>query len=134
MSNSKVRISNPQALNGEWFYVDGILYTITDFRWDGGHDSGEFKGYLTVNIPHPNQIIKVEIFFFLDTTTNILKLNTDVDPNHYMIMDLAPDSLKNKRVFIHTALETAVTKMIESDSAFAKIIKSSPDYHGNILL
>lgn len=131
MSNSKVRISNPQALNGEWFYVDGILYTITDFRWDGGYDSGLFKGYLTVNIPHPNQIIKVEIFFFVDTIENTLKINTDLDPNHSITIDLFTDWLRDRSSFIHNPLQYGIERMAESDFMFSNIIKSSPDYSGH---
>ena len=66
---SKVKISNPQTLINSWFYIEGILYTVTDFRWDGGWESGEFKGYLSTSIPQrvtsPN--FNVDIYFHMNT-------------------------------------------------------------------
>ena len=133
MSDSKVRISNPQALNGESFYIDGILYTITDFRWDGGWESGEFKGYLTTDIPQPDSSITiVEIFFFVNTIENTLKLNTDLDPNSSITLDLFTDWLKTRSAFIHTPLQYGIEEMVELDSNFSKIIKSSPNYSGHL--
>ena len=133
MSDSKVRISNPQALNGEWFHSYGILYTITDFRWDGGYDSGLFKGYLTTHVPQSDSsITKVEIFFFVDTIENTLKMNTDLDPNSSITIDLFTDWLKTRSAFIHNPLEYGIERMVESDSNFSKIIKSSPDYSGHL--
>jgi hypothetical protein len=137
MSNSKVRISNPQALNGESFYIDGILYAVTDFRWDGGRNSGEFKGYLSTSIPQidsPN--IKVDIYFYMNTKKQEIQFETSL-PNWGVggvsTKEVIPieniDSLRRREMFIHL-LERGINKLIETNSDLNKIILSSPHHSG----
>jgi hypothetical protein len=141
MSNSKVRISNPQALNGESFYIDGIPYTITDFRWDGGWDSGEFKGYLSTSIPQidsPN--INVHIYFYMNTKEQEIKFETTlpnwgvsgvstVSTKEVSIPIENIDSLRRREMFIHL-LERGINKLIETNYDLNKIILSSPHHSG----
>lgn len=134
MSKRKFRISNPQTLINEWFYIHGILYTITDFRWDGGWESGLFKGYLTTNI-YPlfsrsrQQPLKVEIFFFMDTIQNTIKFNTDVNPNEDVEVSISADFLRNKEEF-KLLLHKGIVKLTLENSAFAAAVESSRDYAG----
>jgi hypothetical protein len=138
MSNSKVRISNPQALNGESFYIDGIPYTITDFRWDGGHNSGEFKGYLSTSIPQidsPN--FNVDIYFYMNTKEQEIKFETTlpnwgvsgVSTKEVSIPIENIDSLRRRGMFIQL-LKVGVDKLIETNSDLNKIILSSPHHSG----
>lgn len=135
MSDSKIRISNPQALNGEWFYIDGILYTITEFRWDGGHNSGEFKGYLTTSIPQidsPN--INVDIYFHMNTKEKEIKFESSL-PNwgvggvqkEISIPIGSIDSLRNRDTF-KLILSEGLSELIKNNSDLQKIISSSTNY------
>jgi hypothetical protein len=142
MSNSKIRISNPQALNGEWFYIDGILYTITDFRWDGGHNSGEFKGYLSTSIPQidsPN--INVDIYFYMNTKEQEIKFETSlpnwgvsgvstVSTKEVSIPIRSIDSLRRRDTF-KLILSEGLSELIQNNSYLQKIIYSSRNYSGS---
>ena len=145
MSNSKVRISNPQALNGEWFYIDGIPYTITDFRWDGGWDSGEFKGYLSTSIPQidsPN--INVDIYFHMNTKEKEIKFVfglpnwgvSGVSTKEVSIPIRSIDSLRNRDTF-KLILSEGLSELIKNNSDLQKwhvkaltIISSSTIHSG----
>jgi hypothetical protein len=142
MSNSKVRISNPQALNGEWFYIDGILYTVTDFRWDGGWKSGEFKGYLSTSIPQidsPN--INVDIYFYMNTKEQEIKFETSlpnwgvsgvstVSTKEVSIPIENHDSLRRRDTF-KLILSEGLSELIKNNSDLQKIISSSTNYSGH---
>ena len=139
MSDSKVRISNPQALNGEWFYIDGILYTITDFRWDGGWESGEFKGYLSTSIPQrvtsPN--FNVDIYFHMNTKEKEIKFESSLPDwgvggvqKEISIPIGSIDFLRNRDSF-KLILSDGIGELIKNNSELQDIIYSSPNYSGS---
>jgi hypothetical protein len=140
MSDSKVRISNPQSLINEWFYIDGILYTVTDFRWDGGWESGEFKGYLSTTIPQtdsPN--INVDIYFHMNTTEKEIKFQSSLPgwgvggvQKEISIPIGSIDFLRNRNAF-KLILSEGMGELIRNNSDLQKIIYSSPNYSGSQL-
>lgn len=140
MSDSKVRISNPQTLINEWFYIDGILYTITDFRWDGGWNSGEFKGYLSTTIPQPDsQNIYVDTYFHMDTKEKEIKFESSLPgwgvggvQKEISIPIGSLYFLRNRDRF-KLILERGMGELIKNNSDLQKIIYSSPNYSGSQL-
>ena len=139
MSDSKVRISNPQTLINEWFYIDGILYTITDFRWDGGWESGEFKGYLSTSIPQrvtsPN--INVDIYFHMNTKQREITFESSLPDwgvggvqKKISIPIGSLDFLRNRDSF-KLILSEGIGELIKNNSDLQDIIYSSPNYSGS---
>lgn len=130
VNNSKIRISNPQTLNGEWFYIHGILYTVTDFRWDGGWGSGDFKGYLTANISHPPlpKASTVDIFFCVDTPKGEIRFESHRASTSSIWKVTIPikgsDDLKNRDGF-KSILSTGVKSLFKNNSELNELVSSS---------
>ena len=142
MSNSKIRISNPQTLNGESFYIDVIPYTITDFRWDGGWDSGEFKGYLTTTlhrVSHPPLTppkfnITLDIYFYMDTQKKEVRFESQFTLGQTFLnpkVSIPIGSLyflRNKDRF-KLMLSKGVSELIETSSELKQLISSAEDWN-----
>jgi hypothetical protein len=135
---SKVKISNPQTLINSWFYIDGILYTITDFRWDGGWESGEFKGYLSTTIPQTDsQNIYVDIYFHMNTKEREIIFESSLPDwgvggvqKEISIPIGSLDFLRNRDSF-KLILSEGMGELIKNNSDLQDIIYSSPNYSGS---
>lgn len=128
VNNSKIRISNPQTLNGEWFYIHGILYTVTNFRWHGGWGSGDFKGYLTTNISHPPYNTTFDIFFYVDTPKGEIRFESHRASTSSTWKVTIPikgsDDLKNRDGF-KSILSTGVKSLLKNNSELNELVSSS---------